>query len=109
MISYRKLVLASTLGLSISFAGGFTTEALAGSPAPSSSRVTGTVLRINASTRTMIVRTDGSTATVKVHVPEGAYVALSKRGNTDHYSTSVPFELARRGNHVNVRIAQQEN
>jgi hypothetical protein len=42
-------------------------------------------------------------------VPEGAYVALSKRGNTDHYLTSVPFELARRGNHVNVKVSAQAN
>ncbi len=50
-----------------------------------------------------------SSATYKVHVPEGAYVALSKRGNTDHYLTSVPFELARRGNHVNVKVSAQAN
>lgn len=109
MISYRKLVLASTLGISISFAAGASTEALAGSPDSSATRVTGTVLRIDASSRTLVVRADGSSATYRVHVPEGAYVALSKRGNTDHYSTSVPFELARRGNHVNVKVSAQAN
>jgi len=104
MISTRTALLASALGISFALSAGAATNATAGTTPPRTKRIVGTVLQINDSERTLVVREDGTNSTYTVHIPAGDPVPLSKSGNPGFQPTAIPFEIAQRGNRVNVRV-----
>lgn len=101
---YKSLIIAAAITPVISVG-----SALAGppsdAPARPSSIISGVVLDINRSDRTMLVREDDGSRTT-ILVPEGREVALSKIGNFTSAPSTIPFERAFRGLRVKMRAAR---
>lgn len=98
---FRTLLIAVALvpvGIS------FTSSAFAASKAEGSQNIlSGTVVGIDRSARTLLVRdSDGHKTTV--HVPEGRMVALSQNGNVSAGASQIEFERAHRGLQVRMVI-----
>jgi hypothetical protein len=92
---YRNLLIAAALTPAISFTAA--SAAPKGELTCATSYVSGTVLKVDYASRTMVVREDGCGRETTVLVPEGRTVALSQIGNLANESTVIPFERAHRG------------
>jgi hypothetical protein len=65
-------------------------------------QLSGIVLKVDRPSRTMVVREESGRETT-VYVPAGCEVALSRTGNLPTESSTISFERAHRGLHVNMR------
>lgn len=100
---HRSLIIAAALTPIVSLATA-ATPALAREKSQKTSRVAGTVLKVDRATRTFVVRQSGTDALTTVYVPADRLVALSPNGNVPTESSVIAFERLHVGTRVNMEV-----